>query len=124
VYGNYVYIIPTQVGNKSTAENQITRILETYQQENIIAHTIRQLDVQENKYVKLLTRMHPDIANEITQLKQEYNNIFYQCQPSNIRRLQERINNTITQGAIITSGSDITSRQENIDECNEKEFMM
>lgn len=90
IYENYAYIIPTKITNIKNAQKEIKNILTTYEKTSFIEHTMQQFTQQENKYVKLLSRVHPDIANKIIAIKKEYASRFYQCQPTPMTKLLKK----------------------------------
>ncbi len=91
VHWYYAYILPKKISNTSTAEKQLTKILETYHRKDLIKHMTKQLNTKESQYIEIAKNMHPDIAENIKNLKKKYSNIFRQCQKSKKSKRTEKI---------------------------------
>jgi cell division protein FtsI/penicillin-binding protein 2 len=79
VYNNYAYVTPSKVISVTQATQQLTALLTQYQYKDIIPNIQNQLEPKENTYVKLITKVHPRIANQIIEMKEEYRQGFRTC---------------------------------------------
>lgn len=82
--GNYLYIIPMRVENKKKAITQMKTLLKKWRYpigENFDAL----FEVQEWRYIKLISGLNPELAQEVRELKSEY-----QFEKSKIDRNQDR----------------------------------
>ncbi len=91
MHGYYAYIIPKKISNTSSAEKQLTNILKTYNRKNLIKHMTKQLITKENNYIEITRNIHPDIAENIKNLKKKYKTIFRQCQENKKYKRTEKI---------------------------------
>jgi hypothetical protein len=71
-YSNYVYIVPDQVNNIPKDSLVLKKLLDKYGYYNDYPNLEYKFLPQENRYVKLMSDLHPALANTIKELKLQY----------------------------------------------------
>jgi hypothetical protein len=79
VYDNYVYIEPTKIRDKNESTTNINRIFEYYGYKDLKSHIRSQMNPKENTYVKIASGLHPSIAAEIIEIKDQYKEGYRKC---------------------------------------------
>ena len=81
---NYIYVVPAMVVNKSRAIAQLKAILQKWKYP--IGENFEKLfDYQERRYIKLISWLNPELAEEVRNLKTEHQNEKSKKDPTNNR---------------------------------------
>lgn len=77
----YVFIIPTKVDNRNNALKQLQTFFNNFNYQDLTSNLPALLVPQENRYVKILSDVNPQIAKEFQELKIKYLDTKYEWIP-------------------------------------------
>ena len=73
-YKNYVYVTPSKVNNISKDSAKLNAILKKYGYASSYSNLEKYFSPQENRYVKIISNVNPNIAQKVKNLKSDYYN--------------------------------------------------
>ena len=81
---NYLYIVPAKIVNKSRAISQLKALLQKWKYP--VGENFEKLfEVQERRYIKLISGLNPELAEEVRNLKTDHQNEKSKKDPANNR---------------------------------------